>query len=257
MTAEENLPQQPDEASLLHGVPRLNGAADFALWQYRLKLGLDTLDATYWNVLLANSVPHDGILEPIPPRAEVIQYMSEVTGITPETVPREEVDRYIDKHFLKPNAEVKVWLAKDNKVRSLLMHTLEDHVKDRVAHTTHAFEAYNILKNLYRAIAPNIISKWTTWLNCIFDEDAHPESFIHGWDAALKDLLDTFGQDAVSVRVQVCQFISAVTRQRDDMHAWVRHLRVDLDAPDALDRVRHDFIMDQGQRVDPDYFGGF
>lgn len=254
MTAEETLPMRPVQGDPTQEVPRLEGAANFALWQSCLKSALDNKDETLWSILQGTGKPLDLSVKSVPKRTEILQILEKNRGKNLGPPTDEEVISYIEVNYLKPNAEVKVWLAQDKKVHELLNNTLEGRVKDRVANTKHAFEAYNILKNLYRAIAPNILGKWTNWTNDVFEEGLTAEGFVTGWNKSLKELLDTCGQDAVSPRAQICQFIIAVTFVQERMRAWVRHLRVDLDTPDALDRVQADFMMDQGSRVDPDYF---
>lgn len=257
MTAEETLPMHPAPGDPTQKVPRLEGAANFALWQSCLKSALDNQDETLWAILQGTSKPSDLSVKSVPKRAEILQSLEKnrAKHLGPPT--DEEVKLYIDENYVKPNGEVKNWLAKDKKVHEFLMSTLEGHVKDRVANTKHAFEAYNILKNLYRSIAPNIVGKWTNWINDTFDEGLTAEGFVTGWNKSLKEVLDTCGQDAVSPRAQICQFIVAATFEQERVRAWARHLRVDLNAPDALDRVQADFMMDQGSRVDPDYFGTY
>lgn len=261
MTGEETRRVQPDEGNLLRGVPMLEGAVNIALWMARLKPALDRLDRAYWPILHASEVPSHGVIKVLPSRAHVIQILSKSSGRNPshsEPVPKESVDTYLEEYYLRPNAMVQNWLAMDKKLHTLLLSTLQGHIKDRVAHTEHAFDAYNIIKNSYRALMPNIMVKWTKWTRFVYDPESHSaQEFTEEWNDHLDNLLTTCGHDTVSASAQVFQFIAAVTFAQECMHPWARHLRVDMSAPDALERVQADFLMDQERRMDPDYCRGF
>lgn len=235
----------------------LEGASNVALWLRHLKPALDALDTSYWHVLHSSAAPYDGIPKPIPPRAEVIQLLSKCAYKVPEPVPQECIDNYIHLHYLKPNEILQDWLAKDKVVHALFMSTLQGHIKDRVANTKHAFEAYNIIKNLYRALMPNTVTTWNKWTNYFFEEHNDAKDFVDEWNDRLEELLKTCGQGAVSTRAQILQFVAAATRRQESVSNWARYLRVDMDAPDSLKRVQADFLLDQDCICDPDYFCSF
>ncbi|KAJ5676119.1 hypothetical protein N7462_009016 [Penicillium macrosclerotiorum] len=221
-------------------VGRLRDHTNFGRWHSRLRRTLRALDDRYWPTLTGENRPSIEYEIQIPTNDSIRTTIATHNQIDAVSITPEQINAFLNESILQPNEALRTWRAINKELLPLLHATLGKEVQlqvhiDLAESATQAFEAIEIM---FSTRAKQHV--WSHWLSCTYTPRILAPDFIRRWHQALDELIYLLGNDAPSVKCQFCQFMAAVG-EHPDMKAWVRESRLDIDDPQAMNKLVGEF----------------